>query len=310
MAEMNSTRLQGEPEVIRSATVGNCRSRHGSRLRTVGTCLAILTLVGLGAGCSSGDDSASGGDDSATTQESSTTTTAPEPELPTVLVTNDDGVGAEGIDALVTALVDRGDVEVVVVAPAANQSGSGGKTTPGELVAADATTVSGHEAKAVDGFPADSVRWALQDEGIEADLVISGINEGQNIGPLVDISGTVGAARQAAQLGVPAVATSQGGGDPVDFPSGVAATMQWLDENYDALVGGTLGTDSIININTPSCPAGPPRGEARVPLAVASDVDLTAVDCEGPGEPIDDVNAFVNGWIAVSPLEPTGSITG
>lgn len=275
--------------------------------------VAALLLV-ISAGCSSGDDdsgSAGGTDETTTTTEAeagSTTTTAE--ELPTVLVTNDDGVGAEGIDALVNALEDRGDVEVVVVAPLENQSGSGGKTTDGELTVTDAETISGHPAKAVDGFPADTVVWALGVGGIEADLVISGINEGQNIGPLVDISGTVGAARQAAQLGVPAVATSQGGGEPVDFPSGVAATMSWLDDNLESVRAGDLGTDEITNINTPTCPTGEIQGEVEVPLAVDNQTDLTKVDCAGTADPVDDVIAFVNGWIAVTELAPTGSVTG
>lgn len=269
--------------------------------------LAALALVGA-AGCSSDDSSggtAGGGDETTTTALTTTT----EAVLPTVLVTNDDGVGAEGIDALVNALVDRGDVEVVVVAPLENQSGSGGKTTGGELVVTDAETISGHPAKAVDGFPADTVVWALGEGGIEPDLVISGINDGQNIGPLVDISGTVGAARQAAQMGVPAVASSQGLGDPADFPSGVEATMAWLDEHLDEVVAGELGTDEIANINTPTCPTGEIHGEVDVPVAVDSTVDLTVVDCTSTVEPTDDVTAFVNGWVAVTELAPTGSVT-
>ncbi len=275
--------------------------------------LAALLLV-VSSGCSSGDEdsgSAGGADDTSTTTEAdagSTTTSAPQ-DLPTVLVTNDDGVGAEGIDALVNALEDRGDVEVVVVAPLENQSGSGGRTTDGELSVTDAETISGHPAKAVDGFPADSVVWALGEGGIEADLVISGINAGQNIGPLVDLSGTVGAARQAVQMGVPAVATSQGAGEPVDFPSGVQATMSWLDDNIDVVVAGELGTDEVTNINVPTCQTGEIRGEVEVPLAVDNQADLTKVDCNGTAEPTDDVTAFLNGWIAITEVAPTGSVT-
>lgn len=269
--------------------------------------LASLALV-VAAGCSSDDGSgenADGGAESSTTAAPSTS----EAPKPTVLVTNDDGVGAEGIDALVNALVERGDVEVVVVAPAENQSGSGGKTTEGELSVTDAQTASGHPAKAVDGFPADSVRWALGEGGIEADLVISGINDGQNVGPLVNLSGTVGAARQAAQLGVPALATSQGFGDPADFPSGVEAAMAWLDDHFEALVAGDLGTDTVPSINIPTCTTGEVQGVVDVPVAVDSDVDLTVVDCTSTAEPTDDVTAFVNGWGSVAELAPTGSVT-
>ena len=63
-----------------------------------------------------------------------------------MLVTNDDGVAAPGIDALVEALRTVKNTKVVVVAPDANQSGTGGNTTPGTLPTAAATTASGYEA--------------------------------------------------------------------------------------------------------------------------------------------------------------------
>lgn len=279
------------------------------RRSTMSVFVSMVCLFALGGslGCSTDDEASEptgGGEETTTTAATST-----DPDLPTVLVTNDDGVGADGIDALVKALEDRGDVEVVVVAPLENQSGSGGKTTDGELVVTDAETISGHPAKAVDGFPADSVVWALGEGGIEPDLVVSGINDGQNVGPLVDISGTVGAARQAVQLGVPALATSQGLGEPADFPSGVEATMAWLDDHIDAVVAGELGTDGIISINIPTCTTGEIQGTVEVPVAVNSTADLTKVDCTSEVEPTDDVTAFVNGWTSVTELAPTGSVT-
>ena len=272
----------------------------------------VLSLLGFGVACSS--DSDSSGSTTTATSEATTETSSSTPEESaepvTVLVTNDDGVSAEGIDLLTQALDARDDIELVIVAPLENQSGSGGKTTEGELVASETTTASGLDATAVAGFPADSVIWALQEGGIEPDLVISGVNDGQNIGALADISGTVGAARQAAQLGVPAVANSQGFGDPADFETAVDATMAWLDDNIDAVRSGELGTDTVMSINAPTCPAGEVQGEVDAPLAVDSSVDLTAVDCAGTAEPTDDVTAFVNGWVVFTALPPTGSTTG
>ena len=130
----------------------------------------------------------------------------------TVLVTNDDGVGAPGINAVVQGLRTLPKTQVTVVAPLMNQSGTGGKTTPGKLTVTKATTASGYPARAVAGYPADTVTWAVKDHGISfrPDLVVSGINFGQNIGPLADLSGTVGAARAAVKLGIPALAASQG----------------------------------------------------------------------------------------------------
>ena len=103
--------------------------------------LALLVPIGLVASCSSDDDAAT------TTTAAESTTTAP--ATLTILVTNDDGVAAEGIDVLVTALKAMPDTDVVVSAPAENQSGSAGKTTPGELTATPTTMLGGTEATAV-----------------------------------------------------------------------------------------------------------------------------------------------------------------
>jgi 5'-nucleotidase len=231
-------------------------------------------------------------------------------DMLTVLVTNDDGVGAPGIDALVEALSVRDGTEVVVVAPSENQSGSGGRTTAGALQATDTATASGYPAVAVDGYPADSVVWALSEGGVQPDLVISGINEGQNVGPLVPLSGTVGAARQAAQMGVPALAVSQGLGDPPDYPTAVRSVLDWLEVQEAAVAAGALDGEQITSINVPTCPGAAVQGTLEVPVAVESSVDLNSVNCTSTVEPVDDVTAFVNGWIAVTPLPNTGSITG
>ena len=141
-----------------------------------------------------------------------------------VLVTNDDGVGAPGINAVVEALRALPGTKVTVVAPAANQSGTGNKTTNGALTATTATTASGYPAKAVAGYPVDTVIWAVDQKGISGRpaLVVSGVNDGENVGPLTSISGTVGAARAAAARGIPALAASQGVDDnlPPDFQAG------------------------------------------------------------------------------------------
>ena len=100
-----------------------------------------------------------------------------------ILVTNDDGVTAPGIDALVEALRELPRVKVTVVGPATNQSGTSDKTTAGSLVTAESTTESGYPAVAVPGYPADSVNVAL-DAGLvkKPHVVISGVNQGQNLG--------------------------------------------------------------------------------------------------------------------------------
>jgi 5'-nucleotidase len=189
--------------------MGNGRARDPRRLRIVAAACAAALALGATA-C--GDD-----DDGAAPQsgERETTTTVEEaPAEPiVVLVTNDDGVAAEGIDTLVEALALVEGVEITVVAPADQQSGQGGNETEGPVHSNEAATAGGHEAVAVDGFPADTIRVAIDELGVAPGLVVSGINEGQNLGPIVDVSGTVGAARAAARRGVPALAVSQGLGD-------------------------------------------------------------------------------------------------
>ena len=259
---------------------------------------AALVALALVAAC--GDDDAA--EPVAATTTTTTTTTVAEAEPLTVLVTNDDGVGAPGIDALVEALRADPTLEIGVVAPLENQSGSGDATTVG-AEAAPATTASGFEAVAVDGRPADAVNHALDVvfAGAEPDLVISGINEGQNLGPIVDISGTVGAARTASRRGIPSVAVSQGlpaeGAEP-DYDAGVEATLEWLDEHRDALEDGV-----VVNINVPSCAAGEIRGTVEVATATddASGNPVQVADCTSTlTDPSDDLAAFNAGFVAVS----------
>ena len=158
-----------------------------------------------------------------------------------ILVSNDDGIGADGIDALVEALRTRPDTTLVVSAPATNQSGKGDSTTAGGAPGSPGTTKSGFAGTAVAGTPADSVQYALDNPGTEGppDLVMTGSNDGQNIGFLAPISGTVGAAQTGARAGIPALAVSQGLGDPPDFPSSVGAAIDWLDAHEAALRNDT-----------------------------------------------------------------------
>src|SRR6266849_3180394 len=123
-----------------------------------------------------------------------------------ILVTNDDGVAADGIDAIVKALIADPRNEVIVCAPNGNRSGSGDATGPsarcGDLAVTAATTQSGYAATAINGCPADAVNYALAalyPQGRRPHVVIAGINQGQNVSRPVAtrLSGTVGAAKTA-----------------------------------------------------------------------------------------------------------------
>lgn len=220
----------------------------------------------------------------------------------TVLVTNDDGVGAPGIDAVVEALRTVKGVKVVVVAPATNQSGSGSKTTGGTLTSSPATTASGYAATAVPGYPADSVLYAIQTQGVKPAVTVSGCNFGQNLGPFTDVSGTVGAARQAAKLGVPALAVSQQIGDAPDFPTCGRLAKEWLAAWLKATKNGTKVSPptSVVGINVPNCPGGKIRGVLEtVPAPGGTDGAIVGgfANCSSTGTTYaNDVAAFNDGW--------------
>lgn len=268
---------------------------------------ALVGVVALtAAACSSSDEDAGG--ESTTTAAAEETTTTEAPETLTILVGNDDGVGAPGIAALVEALAAMPDTEVIVSAPLEQQSGTGGKTTEGELVVTDATTERGYEAKAVAGFPADAINWAL-DGGIEVtpDLVVTGINSGQNLGSIGDqVSGTIGAARAAVAHGVPALAASASAGEGVDYDLAATFVVDWVEEHREALLAGELTGDAIIleNLNVPNCTVDQLRGVVEVPMSPGNEGALTEPqDCTSTLEgPTDDVTAFNNGFVALSAI--------
>lgn len=263
--------------------------------------VSLAAVAMLIAGCS-GDDG--GGDASPTTTATPETTTTQAPELLTVLVTNDDGIGAPGIDAVVRALQAVDGIELVIVAPAENQSGSSDTTTDGRVAHAPGTTASGVEGTAVDGFPADAIGVALDELGIQPDLVVSGVNEGQNVGPLAVASGTVGAARAAIRRGVPAVAGSAGLGATADFDLGAALIVEWIAVHRAELLAGDADTSMVTSFNVPDCAVGEPKDVIEVPLgtAIPAGVNIFLTpDCgiDG-GPPADDVAALIGGYSAVT----------
>jgi 5'-nucleotidase len=262
---------------------------------------AILVAAAVALVACSSDEAADG--TSTTAAEPLTTTTAP--EVLTILVTDDDGIGAPGIDVLVNALLELDAVEVVVVAPAENQSGSSDKTTPGGATFADGATASGIEGTAVHGFPADTIAVALDELAIEPDLVVSGINEGQNTGPLAFVSGTVGAARAAARRGIPAVAGSAGLGEAADYESATELVIEWIAEHRDELLAGTASTDAVTSFNVPDCTTGERKDDLlEVPLvdAFPEGADPFTSDCSivPVSAPANDAAALAAGYAALT----------
>lgn len=133
------------------------------------------------------------------------------PSRPLILLTNDDGIRSPGLLAAAEAVCDLGDL--LIVAPATQQTGMGRGSPPiiNGSVTAEHLTVQCQEfpAYSLTGSPAQTVVYAvLVLAARRPDLVISGINYGENPGTVVTASGTVGAALQAAEFGIPALAVS------------------------------------------------------------------------------------------------------
>tara|TARA_R110002124_G_scaffold22159_1_gene84203 strand:- start:3960 stop:4754 length:795 start_codon:yes stop_codon:yes gene_type:complete len=228
------------------------------------------------------------------------------PPVLTILVTNDDGIGAPGINALVNQLIELDNVDVRVVAPAENQSGSSDKTTNGELVWIDSATSGGYAGIAVFGFPADAVNVALEQLDIVPGLVVSGVNSGQNVGPLAPLSGTVGAAQTGARAGYPAIAASAGFGEDADFDSAVELVVAWIGENRSALDDKTSSAETVTSFNVPQCTAGTMRELVEVPRAdsIPEGANVFFTDCavEPDSAPVSDVDAMIKGFAAQTQL--------
>src|SRR3978361_1943335 len=129
-----------------------------------------------------------------------------------VLLTNDDGIDADGLQELRRALARVPDIELVVIAPDGNRSAMARSiTTHRPLWVQEVEFDDGTHGYATDGTPVDCVRLAKLGlvEGFEAELIVSGINHGANLGDDITYSGTVAAALEGIVLGLPAIAVSQ-----------------------------------------------------------------------------------------------------
>jgi 5'-nucleotidase len=173
-----------------------------------------------------------------------------------ILLTNDDGIAAPGIAALWRAVRDLG--EVTVVAPDSERSAVGHAITLADpLRVADFEGPDGFAGHAVSGTPADCVKIAVRAIlSRSPDLVLSGINQGANMGTNLLYSGTVSAATEAAMLGVPAAAISLADRHFADFSAAAACARRIaLEIGRHGLPRGIS-----LNVNVPPLPAGSIRG--------------------------------------------------
>jgi 5'-nucleotidase len=201
-----------------------------------------------------------------------------------VLLTNDDGIEAAGLQALRRALLELPGVELAVIAPDGNRSAMARSiTTRRPLWVKEVEFGDGTVGYATDGTPVDCVRLARLGliEGFMAELVVSGINHGSNLGDDITYSGTVAAALEAIVLGLPGIAVSQQSsameldfrvGDAFRFEAAAAFTGRLVSELEDV----PLPEGTLLNINVPGCdPAG--VEVARLGKRIYSD-ELSLVD--------------------------------
>ncbi len=227
-----------------------------------------------------------------------------------ILVTNDDGIHAPGIEALAEAL--RGVGEVAVVAPDRERSAVSHALTLHHPLRAECL---GPGRFAVDGTPTDCVNLGIHSLlDFHPDLVVSGINRGANLGDDVTYSGTVAAAMEATLMGIPAFAISlvcrEGHGD-------YGAAAAFAARLAGTVVARGLPADTFLNVNVPDLRADqllPPlittQGKRRYEGTIVDKVDprgrcyywigtadLAFLDIQGS-----DSAAISAGHISVTPL--------
>jgi 5'/3'-nucleotidase len=238
-----------------------------------------------------------------------------------VLLTNDDGITAPGLQAARRALREIDGVGVDVIAPDSNRSATARSiTTRSPLTVEEVEFGDGDRGYATDGTPVDCVRFAeLGLVGHRPDLIVSGINHGANLGDDITYSGTVAAAFEGIILGIPAIAVSQqSGGGGMGYVSGqfdFGLAASFTAELVRRLVSDPMPPETLVNVN---CPAGEPTGVEVTKLGKRlynDELKLVSEDDDGrrryeiygwqPGyEEVEgtDLTAIAQGRIAVTPI--------
>ncbi len=235
--------------------------------------------------------------------------------MPNILITNDDGYQAPALQALARALSRVG--RVTAFAPDHNWSAAGHtKTMHKPLRITEGTLPDGTPLFITTGTPSDCVGLALLGVVPEPpDLIVSGINQGSNMGHDITYSGTVAAAMEAAVFGLHAIAASQEeGGDCKGDPDFAAAVVAALAER---VIAHGLPRNTFLNVNFPALPPAQVRGIqfTRLGTRVYRDVLIKRLDPKGRpyywigGEPPGgepeagtDIGALAAGYISVTPL--------
>ena len=227
-----------------------------------------------------------------------------------ILLSNDDGYLAPGLTILADSL--QRYAQVTVVAPDRNRSAASNSLTIGRPIRAQLAENGFYK---VDGTPTDCVHLAIT--GLleqEPDMVISGPNDGPNMGDDVLYSGTVAAATEGRFLGYPAIAVSMCNYEPEHYESASIAIERLLEN----IAGSGLPKDSILNVNVPDLPWQDIKGFKATRLGARHKSEGVIVDQDPRGLPIywvgppggeqdagegTDFHATKNGFVSVTPLQ-------
>ncbi|MDB6085604.1 MAG: stationary phase survival protein SurE [Gammaproteobacteria bacterium] len=229
-----------------------------------------------------------------------------------ILLSNDDGYRAEGLEALGQAIKPLG--AVTVVAPDRNRSGASNSLTLDVPVRA---TNYAADSYYCNGTPTDCVHLAISGLfDFEHDIVVSGVNDGANLGDDTLYSGTVAAAVEGRFLGLPAIAVSLcvEPGSPRNFASAANIAARLIERMAHSPLQGSV----ILNVNVPDLPDGALRGVRATrlgnrhraePVVRAKDPrgrNVYWVGSAGPGQdagPGTDFHAIAEGYASVTPLQ-------
>jgi 5'-nucleotidase len=227
-----------------------------------------------------------------------------------ILVSNDDGYLSPGIKILVGHLKKIADV--VVVAPEKNKSGSSSSLSLNKGIAVSKINSMLY---CVGGTPADCVHIALT--GLipfKPDMVISGINDGANMGDDTIYSGTVGAAMEGFLLGIPSIAVSMGSPEPKYFETAAKVIIDLIERHKEQPHKNV----TLLNVNVPDVPYAEIKGleitrlgkrygaQPAIKRAGVDGKDLYWVGAVGEpndGGPGTDFFAIMNNYVSISPIQ-------
>jgi 5'-nucleotidase len=195
-----------------------------------------------------------------------------------ILVSNDDGYLATGINALTDALEKV--AEVVVMAPDRNRSAASNSLTLSTPLRVSEVAKNRYK---VDGTPSDCVHLAVTGFlDFEPDLVVSGINHGANLGDDVIYSGTVAAAMEGRFLGLPTIAVSLVGRDLKHFDTAAAVAVELVQKIERA----PLASDVVLNVNVPNVARADLQGVRATRLGFRHKSEQILKDTDPYGRPI------------------------